>query len=257
MTDEAYGDLKGRLVPQGLSEAETGIAGLLNKSPLPQLEAAENVVLFSTPRSLKRMLFLDELYRKILDVHGVVLQFGCRWGRDIVLFDSLRTIYEPFNITRLIVGFDSFEGFPSVHRKDGSDSLIQQGALATSKGYERFFQELIDTRRGLDPLPNIERCAIRKGDAAEQLEKYLKEHPETIVAMAHFDLDVYEPTKACLQLLKKHVTTGSLIAFDELNSPYAPGETLALAEVFGLGRFAIRRSPQLSGQGSYIVYSER
>jgi hypothetical protein len=43
-----------------------------------------------------------------------------------------------------------------------------------------------------------------------------------------------------------------VIAFDELNSPEFPGETLALMETIGLSRYAIRRSP-LNPLVAYLV----
>ena len=46
-----------------------------------------------------------EIYRKILDVHGVIMEFGVRWGRNLALFESLRGIHEPFNHNRKIVQY--------------------------------------------------------------------------------------------------------------------------------------------------------
>jgi hypothetical protein len=92
-----------------------------------------------------------------------------------------------------------------------------------------------------------------RGDAPARLEEYLKLHPETIVALAHFDMDLYEPTKKSLELLRPYLTRGSVLAFDELVSFVSPGETVALREVFGLDRIRVRRSPAYSGHGSYVV----
>jgi hypothetical protein len=84
------------------------------------------------------------------------------------------------------------------------------------------------------------------------LPKYLRENPETIVALAYFDLDLYEPTKKCLELIQNYVTRGSVLAFDELNHPAFPGETVALREVLGLQKHKIIRSPLTPAQ-SYTV----
>ena len=81
-------------------------------------------------------------------------------------------------------------------------------------------------------------------DATETLPQYLKDNPETIIALAYFDFDIYTPTKVCLEALIPHLTKGSVLAFDELNCPDFPGETIALREVLGLSRYAIRRDPQ-------------
>jgi hypothetical protein len=91
-----------------------------------------------------------------------------------------------------------------------------------------------------------------KGDATITVKKYLKDHPETIIAFAYFDFDLYEPTKKCLEAIKGHLTKGSVLGFDELNWPAFPGETLALKDVFGLDKYKIVRSP-LNPSPSYIV----
>jgi hypothetical protein len=252
-TNDAYREILNTVVSADLQGAEAAMSAQLRASPIPDQELAENTPLFQTVRSLKRQLYLNELYQKILPVHGVVMQFGVRWGRDIAAFDAFRTIYEPFNISRLVVGFDTFEGFPSVHEKDGAHRMMVEQGLFTKAGYVDDLQGLLNARRGLDPLPHLERCSLVQGDVTETLPAYLKAHPETIVAMAHFDLDLYAPTKACLEALAPYLTKGSIVAFDELASGLTPGETEAVREVWGLDRYRIQRSPRHSGQGSYVV----
>lgn len=242
-----------RLVSERTFDAERELSLRLRSSSITDKDLAQNVGLFAPPRSLKRILFLDELYRAALPVHGVIMQFGTLWGRDIGVLDSLRTIYEPFNVSRRIICFDTFEGFPTVHEKDGRDPVIAPGAFATTIGYERELDDVMTLRRQLDPLSDLQRYEIVKGEAVTQLRAYLERHPETIVALVYFDLDIYEPTKGVLELLKPFVTKGTVLAFDELNFDKAPGETLALKEVYPLDSIRVRRSIQYSGTPSYFV----
>ena len=90
-----------------------------------------------------------------------------------------------------------------------------------------------------NPLSHIKKFEICKGDATKELKNYLK-NPETIVSLAYFDLDIYEPTKECLKLIKPRLTKGSVIGFDELNDPDSPGETLALIETLGLNNIRLK-----------------
>jgi hypothetical protein len=152
-----------------------------------------------------------------------------------------------------VVGFDTFEGFPSVHAKDGGHGMMVEHGLATGEDFVAELRTILGERRGLDPLPQLQRCELVQGDVTETLPAYLKANPGTIVALAHFDLDLYAPTKAGLEALRPYLTKGSIVAFDELNSAMSPGETEALREAWGLDRYAIRRSPLHSGQGSYLV----
>jgi hypothetical protein len=201
---------------------------------------------------LSHTLLLDEIYRKILGVHGVIMEFGVRWGRNLALFESLRGIHERFNHNRKIVGFDTFEGFPSTHEKDGDADIVRVGAYDVTEKYEDFLAEILAYHEQESPISHVRKFELVKGDASVTVENYLQTHPETIVALAYFDLDIYEPTRKCLELLKNHVTRGSVLVFDELNLHEFPGETLALKDVFGLDRFRIQRSPYGSMQ-SYLV----
>jgi hypothetical protein len=221
-------------------------------NPLPDAEVLANLGLFLNRQALSRLLFMHDLYRLALPVHGVVMEFGTRWGQNVVTFTNLRGIYEPYNYTRKIVAFDTFEGFPTVDPKDGGDPVVHTGAYAVTKGYDGFLGGLMRYHESESPLSHMVKHELVKGDVCETLPKYLEQHPETIVALAYFDVDLYEPTKKCLEALAPYLTKGSVLGFDELNFPAFPGETVALREALGLSRHAVRRSP-LSPTASYLV----
>lgn len=89
------------------------ISSLLRNSPIPDIELTSNLFLYVNRQTLARALFICEIYH----VNGVVMEFGVRWGQNLALFSSLRGIYEPFNYTQKIIGFDTFAGFPVIHEK--------------------------------------------------------------------------------------------------------------------------------------------
>jgi hypothetical protein len=195
---------------------------------------------------------MNELYLKILGVHGVVMEFGVRWGKNLALFENFRGLYEPFNHNRKIIGFDTFTGFPSVNSKDGNDDIIKTGSFNVTECYDEYLDQVLSYHEQESPIAHIKKYELIKGDASEQILKYLDQHPETIVALAYFDFDIYEPTLACLKAIRNRITMGSVIGFDELNVSRYPGETIALSEVFGLDRYKIHHSIYSPTQ-SYIV----
>ncbi|MDA9251650.1 crotonobetainyl-CoA--carnitine CoA-transferase [Alphaproteobacteria bacterium] len=225
---------------------------LFKECPIPDNEMLENLALFLKRQDLGTILFKQKLYENIIGTHGVVMEFGVRWGASLALFESFRGIFEPFNINRKIIGFDSFEGFPSVHEKDGNSSIISQGAYGVTDGYEKYLEQVLDYHETESPISHIKKYELVKGDAVVEIEKYLHDNPQTIIALAYFDFDIYEPTKKCLEAIKGHITKGTVIGFDELNLKDYQGETLALKEVFGLDRYRIVRTPYSSNK-SYIV----
>ena len=221
--------------------------------PIPENQILSNLGLFLNSKSLSRILFMDFLYRQIVDVQGCVLEFGTRWGQNLVLFAALRGIYEPFNRHRKIVGFDTFEGFPSVADKDGTSEMMRPGELAVTENYVDYLHRVMELQEQDNPLAHIKKFSLRKGDATVEIGRYLKETPETIIALAYFDFDLYEPTLKCLNAIKSRLVKGSVVGFDELNDPDSPGETLALQESFGLNNVRLKRFPYASRVSYFVV----
>lgn len=233
-------------------EAYNKLWDLNKRSPIPDSEVLANLGLFNVRASFVRTQFIYSLYLKTLNTHGVIMEFGVRWGQNLALFTTFRNIHEPYNLSRKIIGFDTFEGFPNVSMQDGPGDESRVGAYSVTAEYETFLEELLGAQERLGPRSHVKRHELVKGDVVETLPKYLDDHPETIIALAYFDLDLYEPTKACLNLIKPHLAKNSIVGFDELVSDYFPGETQALKEAWGLSNFEIIRDPA-SPQQSYLV----
>ena len=225
---------------------------LYRKCPIPDAEILSNLGLFISKTEFSRMLYIHEIYRKIIGVHGIIVEFGTRWGQNLVLFETFRGIYEPFNRNRKIVGFDTFEGFPAVSDEDGDADIVAEGAYGVTDHYESYLEQLLEVHGWEGALPEGGRIELVKGDAAEEVAGYLDRHPETIIAMAYFDMDLYEPTRACLEAIKGCLTRGSILAFDELNYGLFPGETMALKEAIGLRRYRLRHT-RFSSNRAYLV----
>jgi len=83
-------------------------------SPINSEHILDNMGLYFNSKFLSCILTLNEIYKMILDIEGVVIEFGVRWGQNLSIFTALRSIYEPYNIKRRIIGFDTFKGFPKL-----------------------------------------------------------------------------------------------------------------------------------------------
>jgi hypothetical protein len=226
---------------------------LYKRNPISEKEIIYTNSLFLKRQELSKILFFNELYQKILDIHGIIIEFGCRWGQNLVSFNNLRGIYEPYNYNRRLIGFDTFKGFVNTDVKDGNNEIISEGSFSVSKNYEAYLSDVLRLHEQECPLAHIHKNQIKKGDAPVELEKYLNENPQTIIAFAWFDFDVYKPTRECLALIKPYLTRGSILGFDELNDPKFPGETLALKEFADLNSLKIKRN-RFAGMQSYIEF---
>lgn len=202
---------------------------------------------------LSRILYLNTLYQEIINVPGVICEFGVQWGATLTQLINLRSIYEPFNHSRTIVGFDTFEGFTDPHEKDGSH--YRKGDLYTQDQHEAELNHILSLIESFPPLSQIKKFELVKGDASITIDRWLDENPHAIISMAIFDMDLYAPTKAVLEKIRPRLVQGSVLAFDELNCKPFPGETRALDEVFGLNNLRLQRSP-FHPFGAWAVYGK-
>ncbi len=233
--------------------AYQGLARAVREAPMPPNQLLAHLPLYLTRVTVSHLLFMGDLYRQVLDVHGDIVEFGTRWGRNLALFLSLRNSLEPHNYTRRVIGFDTFEGFASLAAEDGADPILKAGHLAVSEHWEEELARLLELHESLAPRPGLRRFELVKGDVCATFPAWLERHPESLVALAYFDMDIYKPTKEALEALLPRLTKGSIIGFDELCLEAFPGETVALREVLDLRRHRLIRSPY-SGNQSYIVW---
>jgi hypothetical protein len=189
---------------------------------------------------LKRFLAMYEIFKMILPVKGSIVECGVFRGFGVMAWAKLSAILEPENLTRRIYGFDTFEGFPTVHDKDhGNRTATSRGDLR-SDSYEEL-QALIkqyDQDRFLGHIPKV---VLVKGDMTLTIPSFIETHPHLAVSLLFLDCDLYEPTKAALDALVPRMPKGAIIAFDEVDNPKWPGETLAALDSIGLGNMRLRR----------------
>ena len=225
---------------------------IFNNSKIPESEKLQNLGLFLNRQLLTRILTLNELYKKIINVQGYILEFGVKYGQNIALFEVLRGIYEPYNYNRKIYGFDTFEGFPSVSKRDGNHKVIKVGHNNIPMGSYQELKKILNYHESNNPISHVKTTNLIKGDVRKTLDKFLKNNPESIFSIIFFDFDFYEPTKYCLNKLKNRLSKNSLLVFDELNNKFFPGVTQAVLEELSLNSCKVQRL-NLDPNISYII----
>lgn len=191
--------------------------------------------------ALARTIYYTDLYRQIVDVPGVICEFGVQWGATLAQLINLRSVFEPFNHSRIIYGFDTFEGFPAVTAKDGTETSV--GDHASMPGHFETLQELLSLHEAAAPMSHIKKHELIKGDVSETFPAWASANSHSIISMAIFDMDLYAPTHTVLANIEPFLTKGSILVFDELNCGKFPGETVALRETLGTGALRLRRTP--------------
>jgi hypothetical protein len=217
------------------------LADMFARTPLPPEDLMFNLGLYTRSSLLVKFLVLHEIYKRVKDIPGAILEFGVWWGQNLVLLENLRAIHEPFNKQRRIVGFDTFEGYLGNQQGEQSD-CDDKGFYKTSSLYPQYLEELLRVHEGNNAFGHLNGIhELVAGDVTETAPAYFRDHPETIVALAYFDIGLYEPTIAALRAIKPHLIPGSMILFDELTWSGAPGEAIAFKEIFAGIPYAIEK----------------
>lgn len=191
--------------------------------------------------SIARIIYYHYLYQKSISVPGVICEFGVHWGAGISTLLNLRSILEPYNHSRHIFGFDTFEGFVGTDAKDGA--AVKAGDYASQENFSETLAQILAYHESIAPFPEVKKHTLIKGDVTKTFPVWLEENPHAVVSMAIFDMDIYAPTKATLELVLDRMPKGALLVFDEFNCPFFPGETQAVQEVLGLRNIRLQRHP--------------
>lgn len=189
---------------------------------------------------LKRFLAMYEVFKKILGVKGSIIECGVLRGFGTMTWAKLSSILEPENLTRRIYGFDTFEGFPTVHGKDQSSSASPSKGELSASSYDELTALIAEYDKDR-LLGHISKVQLVRGNIVDTLPRFVQANPHLLVGLLFVDCDLYEPTKVAIEQLLPRMPKGSIIAFDELDNPKWPGETLALLDTIGLGQLKLQR----------------
>ncbi len=200
----------------------------------------ENFTKYVRRQHLKRFLAIYELFKLAMPVKGSVVECGVFRGFGLMAWAKLSAMLEPENLTRRIYGFDTFQGFPFVGEKDQSRfTNTRQGDLCANSYEElrRLIHEY-DRDRFLGHIPKVE---LIRGNITRTVPDFVAAHPHLVVSLLYLDADTYDPTKVALETFLPRMPRGAILAFDELDNPIWPGETIAALETVGLRSLRLRR----------------
>ncbi len=236
-------DVEGGLRTAAEAQEATRNKGCFDANPQAWEKKLENFPKYVRRQNLTRFLALYEIFKQVLTVKGSVIECGVHQGFGLMTWIKLSAILEPVNLMRRIYGFDSFAGFPEPTPKDRSaaSSHVRAGELSADS-YEEL-SELIAIHDSTRFLGHVEKARLIRGDAIKTIPEFVTANPHLVVSLLFLDFDLYEPTKAALQHFVPRMPKGAIIAFDELDNPLWPGETLAMLDNWAGNRLRIERLP--------------
>jgi hypothetical protein len=223
-------------------------------APLPAT-SLDNFPKYVRRQALSRFLARYELFKMQLGVCGSIVECGVHHGGGLFTWAQLSSALEPYAIHRRVYGFDTFEGFPQT---SGRDHPTEPNPVTVPGGFDPgydVYQELTELIGDYDRnryLSDFKKIFLVKGDATVTIPAFVAEERHLVVSLLFMDFDLYEPTRVALEHFRPRMGRGSILAFDELNNPWWPGETLALLETLGVMPHRLERFP-MDPNITYIV----
>jgi hypothetical protein len=201
----------------------------------------ENFPKYVRRQNLTRFLALYEIFKLIQPVKGSIIECGVNHGFGTMSWAKFSAILEPVNLMRRVYGFDTFEGFPGVSEKDRSATSqhVKEGDLAADVHDE--LTQLVDIYDSTRFIGHVNKVKLVRGDATKTIPAFVEENPHLLVSLLYLDFDLYEPTKVALEHFLPRMPKGAVVAFDELDNPLWPGETLAMLETHAKRPLRIER----------------
>lgn len=177
---------------------------------------------FASRQAIAKFLVRYEIFKRILPVNGSIIECGVLHGGGILAFAKFSSLLEPANHVRKIIGFDTFEGFPSISdadRKGDSAHLKVKGLTGSAMDDVSRAVALYDMNRPLAHIPKVE---LVKGDLVQTAPQYVAENPHLVVSLLYLDVDLYDPTRAALEAFLPRMPKGAVVVFDQLNARIFP-----------------------------------
>jgi predicted O-methyltransferase YrrM len=204
--------------------------------------------------SLSKLLFYSELVKKIIDVPGVIFELGVQWGATTSLLYNLTSIYDSFNFRRRIIGFDTFEGFPSTSLSSVEQSHgWGENDLYASENAQSIAEQCLSAHQNFSALSHILRHELIKGDVLQTVPKWLGLNEHESIAFCIFDLDLGIPTRETLKHILPRCQKGTILVFDEYSHPKFPEEGLVAREFIDIMKIRPIKSPLLPYTSYFIL----
>lgn len=184
-----------------------------------------------------------EIYNKIVDLPGDILEFGVYKGTSIVRLLSFRNLIEN-EFSRKVIGFDIFGKFPDNLDLESDRKFVEKFENAGGYGISKEELEVHLKNKGFSNF------SLVKGDILKTIPEFLDNNSSLRISLLHIDVDVYEPTKMILENFWNKIAKGGILMLDDYGT--VEGETRAVDEFFADKNIKINK-PRFNYIPSYVI----
>jgi len=200
--------------------------------PATREETERSLGLFIRGSLLARFLAIADIYKRIIDIPGMIVDVGTWRGQTAVLCENLRAIYEPLHFNRRIVCFDTFEGYKGFSEKDKPTELHQDGTYGVGgEKYADYLGSLLELHEKNNAMGhNHGKHRVVVGDCRKTVLKFFEENKHEFVALAFFDVNSFEPTLETFKQIYDRLVPGGITAFWQLTRDSIPAEAMVYTQ---------------------------
>ena len=182
---------------------------------------AENIYHLKTDISrISKLIYHYEIYKKIQDIPGDIVECGVFKGVSLTRFLTYRSILEN-NFSRKIIGFDAFGKFPKQKQKSDKNFIKKWESLAGDGISKSELNNILLNKK-------FENYELIEGDVFKTIPNFLKNNNTKKIALLHLDMDVYKPTKFVINKLFNKMSKNGIILIDDYSETV--GATKAIDE---------------------------
>lgn len=250
-------DLSLRHEPERLQRKS--LEKLFESSELSVFDMFRNFPVFTPRYNIARFLTHYELFKKVVEVPGVIVDLGVFRGASTFTWAKLCEIFCPTDVRKVVYAFDTFKGFPDIHKEDGAVNLRQdrrKGGYFGGKTMERGLRLAQDAMNCDKHLRRINRIEFVKGNVVKTIPKFAASKGNGLrIALLNLDVDLYRATKTALECFGPLMVRGGIIVLDEYAVDTFGGESKAVDEYFRKqfgSKARIRKFPWHSNPSGYI-----
>ena len=198
----------------------------------------------SDPSRIGKILTHYELYKKIVNLPGDIIELGVFKMNSLIRWATFRNLIES-EYSRKIYGFDMFGSFPV------PSELSQYDKEFIYKHNE--IKDIFTFQEALEIInyKNFKNVELIEGDIFDTLKKFISPKVGNLrIALLHLDLDLASPTTFALEQLWEYIVSGGIIVIDDYASVGSASDSI---DKFIMGKNLIIKKGQYLSNPSYIV----
>lgn len=213
-------------------EARRELFALMHDYPGTPEETERSLGLFLRGSMLARVFAIAEIYQRIVQLPGVVLDIGTWRGQTAVICENLRAIYEPLHFNRRIYALDTFDGYQGFSERDKATSLHRNGTYGVGgQAYADLLRRLLSLHERSNAMgeKNHGKHQVIEGDCMQTLPELFAREAHEVVALAFFDVNAVQPTEKAFAIVWERLVKGGVVAFWQLTRSATPAEGMVYA----------------------------